>query len=328
MGEPSRDWKEVEPAHEAERVAALVAQLVEIQRGISAKVGKGRALHRKQLLGLAASLDVLPNLPAHAAYGVFAQPRSLECLVRMSNGSLHRQSDKTPDIRGLALKILGVDGPGALGQGNTDAQDFLFINQKAFSTPTGIDFLEFVVAAGRGNGALLGFMAKKHGLGMFRELKRAAGVFTRPFAGFAHEEFNTVNPLACGPYAMKLRLVPPSGQALNPDARFNWAQDITARLAQGPLVYSLEAQFFVDETVTPIEEPRTEWLPEHAPWTPVARLTLPKQDPASDAGKATQQRCEAGSFDPWRALVEHRPLGNIMRARKQAYFASQQARKD
>jgi len=35
---------------------------------------------------------------------------------------------------------------------------------------------------------------------------------------------------------------------------------------------------------------------------------------------------EGFSFDPWHALVEHRPLGNVMRARNMAYRASTQAR--
>jgi hypothetical protein len=36
---------------------------------------------------------------------------------------------------------------------------------------------------------------------------------------------------------------------------------------------------------------------------------------------------ETLSFDPWHALVEHRPLGDMMRARNVAYRVSTQARK-
>jgi hypothetical protein len=32
------------------------------------------------------------------------------------------------------------------------------------------------------------------------------------------------------------------------------------------------------------------------------------------------------SFDPWHALEEHRPLGNVMRARNHAYRLSTQER--
>jgi hypothetical protein len=35
---------------------------------------------------------------------------------------------------------------------------------------------------------------------------------------------------------------------------------------------------------------------------------------------------EAAVFDPWHALVEHRPLGEVQRARKVVYFASQRQR--
>ena len=31
---------------------------------------------------------------------------------------------------------------------------------------------------------------------------------------------------------------------------------------------------------------------------------------------------ERDHFDPWMALADHRPLGEIMRARKAAYYAS------
>jgi len=31
-------------------------------------------------------------------------------------------------------------------------------------------------------------------------------------------------------------------------------------------------------------------------------------------------------FDPWQALMAHRPLGEVMRARKAVYFASQKER--
>jgi hypothetical protein len=36
---------------------------------------------------------------------------------------------------------------------------------------------------------------------------------------------------------------------------------------------------------------------------------------------------EAAAFDPWVALMDHRPLGEVMRARKVVYFQSQQGRR-
>jgi hypothetical protein len=54
----------------------------------------------------------------------------------------------------------------------------------------------------------------------------------------------------------------------------------------------------------------------------VAELVL--EAPSSDADFIA--RVEAGIFDPWQALAAHRPLGEVMRARKVAYYSSQQAR--
>jgi hypothetical protein len=84
-------------------------------------------------------------------------------------------------------------------------------------------------------------------------------------------------------------------------------------------VHELQLQFFTDEDATPIEDAAASW---RAPYVTVARLTIPPQD-LEDAVAA---KVEQARFDPWNALVEHRPLGEVMRARKAAYRASQLAR--
>ena len=58
----------------------------------------------------------------------------------------------------------------------------------------------------------------------------------------------------------------------------------------------------------------------------VARLMLPKQNTSSPQGWALAQEIEGTVIDPWQALAEHRPLGDVQRARKVVYFASQKGR--
>ena len=96
---------------------------------------------------------------------------------------------------------------------------------------------------------------------------------------------------------------------------------VAARLRQQDLVWDLQLQPFVDEASTPIEDASVDWP---TPYTTVARLTLPRQDPAADPALAEQ--VEAAVFDPWQALAAHRPLGDVMRARKVVYFESQKGR--
>jgi hypothetical protein len=54
----------------------------------------------------------------------------------------------------------------------------------------------------------------------------------------------------------------------------------------------------------------------------VARLVIERQDMASAHGRAVAAFVEKLAFDPWHALVEHRPLGAMMRARNHAYRLS------
>jgi hypothetical protein len=316
---PSTAWIETIPDDESERFSAYARELSEVQRRKSERYGVGRTLHRKQLLGLTATLDVLSGLPEHAAHGLFADAGSHEVLVRLSNGGVDRARDATPDIRGFALKVRGVSGPGALGA-DTTAQDFLLINHSTFAIGNADDFVGLVVSSSNGRGALVRWAIGRFGLrGGLGRLKAIAASLGRPFSGFATETFWSAAPIACGPYAARVRLVPVDPAPPSPEAAQDWAADVIARLASGPLVYDLQLQFFTDEAATPIEDASVDWP---TPYLTVARLTVPAQE-RSDA---TDAEAEGAAFDPWCALADHRPLGSVMRARKAAYRPSQTGR--
>jgi catalase len=319
MKEPSTAWREhIAPDEEAyfKRVAEVITAL---QRNRSAKYGPGRALHRKQLLATTGMLEVLDGLPEPARHGLFATPGSHRVVARFSNGGPEVQSDRIPDIRGFALKVLDVGGPSALG-GTTDYQDFLMINQDRLPTRDSREFTDFMAASTPGPLPGLLHLFKAHGLvGGWSRLRELFAAVGKTFKGFAAERFNTAAPLSCGPYAVKLRLKPVGNPP--PSAR---AKDIVAdlreRLAIRPVQWDMELQFFVDEAITPIEDASKAWPDAETPIVTVARLTLVA---ASDAAA---KQAEAARFDPWSGLAAHRPLGEIMRARKAAYYASQQGR--
>jgi hypothetical protein len=60
------------------------------------------------------------------------------------------------------------------------------------------------------------------------------------------------------------------------------------------------------------------WDPELSPYIKVATLRIPSQ--ICDFPKR-MVFCENLSFNPWRTLPEHQPLGGINRARRQVYPA-------
>lgn len=327
MATPSTQWTERIAPDEAERHAGYARDFEQIQALKSAKFGKGRALHRKQQLGLRGSFEVLSELPAHARHGLFAAPGVYEAWARLSNGGTDRQADHKPDIRGFSVKVRGVNGPGALGVGATEHQDFLLINHPAFAFAGADEFVGLVKGMTKGPGALLGYLVSRYGfLGALRLMKSFATTFSKPFTGFATESFYSAAPIACGPYAVRVRMLAASAD-VKPGAAADWAGDFRGHLERGPLRFNLQLQFFVDEARTPIEDASVDWPEAVAPYLTVGVLTLPVQDSGDAAGRELAATIESAAFDPWNALMAHRPLGEVMRARKVVYYQSQSGRR-
>lgn len=222
--QPSTDWQEQIAPDEAERFARYSEQFAAIQARKSVEYGQGRALHRKQLTAAAGSLDVLPDLPGFARYGLFANAGRHDAWVRLSNGGMDRAPDAVPDIRGFALRVFGVNGESALGNGPAKSQDFTLINQEKFAFARSDEFVDFVTAAANGNGALLRFVIKRYGLlGGPVRVARMLKTVSKPFGGFATETLFGNVPIACGPYAVRVRLVPAgSNGKATPGANKDW----------------------------------------------------------------------------------------------------------
>jgi hypothetical protein len=325
---PSSNWKEQLLPDEEKLHADHLLAFEEISKIKDAKYGKGRQLHRKAQLGLHGRFEVLSGLPDYAKFGVFAAPATYDAWIRLSNGSMDRASDRKPDIRGFSIKILGLKGPGALGSGDTDCQDFLLIQRPAFGFSTSKDFVGFVHHAALGPGSLFMYLFSTFGLiGGFRKLNKLSKGLKTPFTGFATEKFYTAAPLACGPYAVRMRMLPASTDA-NANAQESWSSDFLSHLSKGDLQFAVQLQFYADEARTPIEDATNEWPEDIAPFVTVAVLTVPTQDTESTEGSKLATNIEAAAFDPWNAFIEHRPLGEVMRARKVVYFQRQLGRKD
>lgn len=322
---PGTDWQETIAPDEAQRYEDAARRFAAIQQRKSKTFGTGRTLHRKQLTAAYGTLEVLDSLPAWAAQGLFSEPHDYEVWVRLSNGGFDKARDAMPDIRGFAFRVLGVQGDSALGNGPARSQDFTLINQEAFAFKGSAEFVDFAEAASYGNGALLKYIFKRYGVfGAPVQLAKMIKVAGKPFSGFATEPMFSSVPMANGPYAVRVRLVPASTNG-KPDgaASSDWGADFARRLAAGPLHWDLQLQYFASEQITPIEDASVNWP---TPYTTVARLMLPQQDLGTAEARAFADQVEATVIDPWQALAAHRPLGDVQRARKVVYFQSQQGR--
>jgi hypothetical protein len=67
----------------------------------------------------------------------------------------------------------------------------------------------------------------------------------------------------------------------------------------------------------PIENAAIVWPEEKSPYRPIARISVKPQAAWSTARSSAVD--DGMSFSPWHGLASHRPLGGIMRARKQIY---------
>lgn len=316
---PSTTWSERVAPDEEARFAAFAESFASLQRRMSERYGAGRALHRKGLLALRGRLERAPDLPEELRQGLFSKAGPWDVHVRLSNGASRVQKDATPDIRGFALSVRGLDGPGALG-GPTTAQDFLLIPREVFGMDVG-PFVELALAAPEGPFAVLKALVRTHGLWRgFQEVRRLQASLATPFSGFLTEAFFSAAPIAWGPYAARVRLQPdPAAARPAAERGDDLAAEVLTRLQRAPSVHALQVQLYEDEATTPIEDPRVNWT---SPYVTVGTLTLPVQGP----DEAFAAEVERDGFDPWRALAEHRPLGQIMRARKHAYHASTRGR--
>lgn len=318
----SKDWKETIPSGEAALFERLGLALRDLQRRRAGNGKADRVLHVKAHGGVTGELRVLPDLAPELRQGLFAEPATYRCYVRFSNGASRLQWDDEPDIRGIAIKILGVSGKKVIpGLEDAPTQDFLMIQTPSVSLGDPVEFVGLVIATANPLLAaprLIALLGLKRTVELGKGFAKALG---GAFRSVATGTYHTGLPIRYGDYACKLTLSPRAtddGGAphLGPNVL---RRDLEARLAASAIEFDLSVQLFRDEKTTPIEDPRVEWLESDAPRQKIATLTLPKQDVKGARGRALAERVEAYSFDPWHALVEHRPLGAMMRARNAAY---------
>jgi hypothetical protein len=110
----SPDVEQPEPAFDEHLGTVIEGTKAYIEQSLENE-GAGRATrdaHAKGF-GLArAEVEILDDLPAEYAQGIYSRPGRHEALIRFSNGSAHSGSDAAIGdvVMGLGLKIFGIEG--------------------------------------------------------------------------------------------------------------------------------------------------------------------------------------------------------------------------
>ncbi len=293
-----------------------------------------RSVHAKSHGLLHAELQVSDGLPARLAQGLFARAGTLPVVMRFSTAPGDLLDDHVSTPRGLAIKVIGVQGERLPGSEGDVTQDFLFTNGPVFAAPTARKFLSslklLAATTDRAPGLKRVLSAALRGLETLVEkaggesgtLKALGG---HPLTNVLGETYYTQVPLLYGPYMAKLSLAPVSPELMAlKDAvvdlhdRPNGLRDaVLAHFAEHGGVWALRAQLCTDIEAMPLEDASIAWPEDQSPYVTVAQLVAPPQTAWSVARSAAVD--EGMAFSPWHGLAAHRPLGSIMRVRKAVY---------
>ena len=150
---PSTAWKEIPLAGEPALFEDFADEIVAYQKKDAVENRPLRGFHAKIHAGFIAEFQVLADLPEHTRHGVFAAPRTFPAVVRFSNGASHINPDRKPEPRGIAIKLIGVEGRKLLhGQEDDLTQDFLATSHSVTSTVRDVtQFIAFVKAEREGH---------------------------------------------------------------------------------------------------------------------------------------------------------------------------------
>jgi hypothetical protein len=140
--------------------------------------------------------------------------------------------------------------------------------------------------------------------------------------------FFSAAPLRFGDYVAKLCITPYSGsvtglqgQLVPPDAPAEAFRDMVIDFfAANSAEYELQAQLCTDLMAMPIEDATAAWPQSLSPYVGVAKLRFNPQ--TTETPERRRFGDDVLSFNPWRGLDAHRPLGSINRLKKMVYEAS------
>jgi hypothetical protein len=259
-----------------------------------------------------AEFTVLDQPAAEHRVGLFARPATYRAWIRFANAA--SATDRERDIRGLAIRLLDVDGQN-LTRGAT-TQEFVLNSHPVMMVPDTRAFLE-LLQANEAGGARRALYFVTHPAA----LRIGLAARTNPTCHLDLSYWSTT-PYLFGPGRAVKYVVTPASARRSPRPQTltdTYLRDaMQTRLAECEAVFDFNIQFQIDSRRMPIENASVEWSPRESPYIPVARIRVPPQSLDDDAGRI---QCEQSAFNPWHCLPAHRPLGSMNRARRDIYEA-------
>ncbi len=327
---------------EAQTGRAIMEQLRKISE-ITLKDGGHalRSVHAKSHGVLKGQIEVLADLPPELAQGVFARAGRYPVVMRFSTtpGDILDDSVSTP--RGLAIKVIGVEGERLPGSEGDATQDFVLVNGKAFSAPNAKGFLKNLrmlagttdKAEGLKKVVSAALRGAEHVVEAFGgQSATLQGLGGHPETHILGDSFYSQVPIRYGVYIAKIGVSPScpaltalTDAPLNVNGKPNGLREaVVDFFAANGGEWELKVQLCTNIDDMPVENAAKAWDEAQSPYVTVARITAPPQSAWDEA--RIDQVDDGMAFSPWHGLEDHRPLGSIMRLRRAAYDMSSRFR--
>lgn len=270
---------------------------------------------------LNAEFKVHDQLPATLAHGLFAHAGSYPALLRFANAT--QQDDSEKDIRGLSIKVSGIEGPTLWGA--PGVQDFLLNSYPALFVSTPEEFLSFIRARQEDKKMrffLNPFDPHLKSLWIVYKAQQKANSpldirywSTVPFQlGDTEKTAVKYSVTPCSSYH--------SAQPVNPGSN-QLRSAIGAHLKQQEACLTFAVQTRSDPASMPLEDASVIWDEQLSPFQPVATIRIAQQSFDQPAALA---ECERTSFNPWQSLPQHKPLGRMNEVRRAVYARAEKFR--
>ena len=296
-----------------------------------------RSVHAKSHGLLIGELTVLNDLPPMLAQGIFAKPSTLPIVMRFSTPPGDLLNDNVSLPRGLAIKVVGVEGARLLGAETAVTQDFVLANGPAFGAPKAKKFLAslklLALTTDKAPGLKQALSSVLQGTEKLIEAVGGESPTIKSLGG--HPETNLLGetyfsqaPILYGSYMAKISIAPISDSLIKlknapvdlTDKPNGLREAMVSFFESEDAEWELGVQLCTDLEVMPIEDSSIVWSEELSPYIAVARITAKPQLAWSEARASAID--DNMSFSPWHGIAAHRPIGSIMRVRKMAYEMS------
>lgn len=276
--------------------------------------GAARRIFHPKMHGLVRAEFIIPaDLPEAFQAGLFKSGAVYPAWIRFSNAKKHPAPDKKKDMRGMAIKLFGIEGRKLLAdKKDAKTHDFVLVTSKILQTRSVRDFHRSLKAL-FGSRMRLFFYAITHLPVIIRSIKQISIC-----SNLLETSFFSTTPYRFGhpDTAVKYAVIPQlTGKTPFPDkpGKDFLCEQLERDLAEHDHYFDFMVQFQEDPDKMPVEDPTVEW---DSPFHKVATIKIPSQAFNSEAQR---QYGENLSFTPWHCLDAHRPLGGVNRARKKVY---------